>query len=516
MTLPDPLLIAIPAALLIAVLLALWLGARSSHAATRQRLAAEEVRAARLPGLEQELDQTRSRLESSRHDHAAAQAIISARNADLAGMEVAVTDLRTRLAATDATLATAQAHATSLQAANATLQEARDQERRAADEKLAMLRAARTDMSNEFKTLAEEVMTRHGASFTKLNHDQMDTILKPLKEKLGEFQQKVHDTHLDTVREQARLGEQIKAITETGAVMTRETKDLADALRGRSQVQGAWGEMVLATVLEQSGLRPGAEYAVQQSFTNDANRHLRPDVIVNLPGGQRMVVDAKVSLTAYESLARAATDDARTALLGDHAASLRTHIATLGSKDYQRAAGSALDYVIMFVPIEGALAAALRHDDRLIGFAIERNVMITTPTTLMLALRTVANIWTTERRNQNAEDIASRAGRIYDKFVGVIADLRAVGDAMTRTRTAYDTAMGKLSDGQGNVVRQLEQLKSMGARTAKSLPPDIVDRADASLSLHATTIETEVSTRTTTHHLVADLNIEPPAPVLTP
>ena len=277
--------------------------------------------------------------------------------------------------------------------------------------------------------------------------------------------------------------------------MGRETKELTEALRGRSQVQGAWGEMVLQTILERSGLRAGAEYIAQKSIAGEDGQRLRPDVVVNLPGGQQLVVDSKVSLTAFDGLVNARSDEERTDHLRGHLASVRNHVAALGSKEYHLATGTTLDYVIMFVPIEGALAAALQADPSLMAFAADRNVAITTPTTLMIALRTVANVWQVERRNQNAEDIAARAGKLYDKFANFAKDLHAVGESLSRARSSYDDAMAKLVTGKGNIVRQLEQLKTMGGRTSKTLPPSLLDAAEGSMSLEITThtVETDVS-----------------------
>ena len=276
------------------------------------------------------------------------------------------------------------------------------------------------------------------------------------------------------------LVEQIRAIAEANTMLGREARDLTEALRGKSQLQGAWGEMVLATILERSGLRAGEEYILQQSFTDEDGDRLRPDVIVNLPGGRHVVIDSKVSLVAYERLCGGETDEAARAIcLGRHLQSVRGHIAALGAKDYHGKTGSGLDYVFMFVPIEGALAAAVTGDANLIHFALERNVTLVTPTTLMIALRTVRSVWQAERRHRNADEIADRAGKLYDKFVGFVSDLSNIGDSLARTRQSYDAAMGKLTSGKGNVVRQLEQIKAMGARTGKTLPDAFLIAADA-------------------------------------
>lgn len=358
-------------------------------------------------------------------------------------------------------------------------QEAIRQERRAAEEKLALLTEARAQMTREFKLLAEEVMRGHSETFGKQNREQIGTILGPLREKLMEFEQGLRTAQTDAAKERAALREHIGQLSERSAAMTTETLNLTRALKGKAQTQGAWGEMVLASILERSGLRAGEEYDLQQSHTGEDGQRLRPDVIVNLPGGQRIVIDSKVSLVAFEAYVNAETDAERSSHLAAHLASLRAHIRGLGGKEYHAAIGSTLDYVILFVPIEGALAAALDADPQLTAFATQCNVAIATPTTLMIALRTVANVWNIERRHRNADDIAARAGALYDKFAGFAEDMDKLGGQLNKARDCYDSAVNKLSRGKGNVVRQLEQLKTLGAATNKTLPTKWVDEDEA-------------------------------------
>ena len=259
--------------------------------------------------------------------------------------------------------------------------------------------------------------------------------------------------------------------------MSRETHDLTQALKGKSQTQGAWGEMILSTILQRSGLREGEEYVTQESHSTDEGARLRPDVIVKLPDDKRIVIDSKVSLSAFTDYVNEGDPVAKAEHLTRHVVSMRGHIKGLSRKEYHQVTG--LDFVIMFVPIEGALAAALQDDPALTGFAAEHNVAIGTPTTLMLALRTVANVWHVERRNKNAEEIAERAGKLYDKFVGFIVDMRALGGQLEKARRTYDDALGKLSTGSGNLVRQTEMLKELGAKTSKALPLELAADAQA-------------------------------------
>ena len=487
-------------------------------AAARQEVTGLKAAAAELQARLAELGvqhrDVADRLERLRVDKAAGDETAAANSVALRKGDEQVEELRAQLAHAVTRLDAATADAARLGAANATLRESLDQQGRQSEEKLALLAGAREAMGLQFRSLAEEVMARHGESFTRLNKEQMEGVLTPLREKLGEFELRVNASHTESVRERATLAEQIRAIAETGAAMGKETRELTEALRGRSQTQGAWGEMVLATVLQRSGLREGEEYQVQQSFTDEDGRRLRPDVIVSMPGDGRMVVDAKVSLTAFEALVNAATEEERAQHLPRHLGSVRTHIATLGSKEYHAATGSTFDYVVMFVPIEGALAAALQADPTLVSFAAERNVALTTPTTLIMALRTIANVWQVERRNKNAEDIANRAGLLYDKFSGFVTDMTAIGDGIGRVRQTYDKAMGKLSTGGGNLLRQAELLKQLGGRTSKSLPAALLDASDGQVTLALTThtTATEVTVERTTEMLLTGPAAPGPAP----
>lgn len=349
-----------------------------------------------------------------------------------------------------------------------------EEQAKQADEKLKLLAETRESMTREFRFMADEVMVRHTETFSKQNKEQIDVVLTPLREKLSEFQQGLQNAHTESAKERATLAEQIRQLSATSGAMTSETINLTRALKGKAQTQGAWGEMILATILERSGLREGEEYLTQESFTAEAGQRLRPDVIVNLPGGQKIVIDSKVSLTAFEAHVNAESDADAARYLADHVGSLRGHIRGLNSKSYAGSVGSELDYVIMFVPIEGALAVALNAAPDLTSLAAEQNVAIATPTTLMIALRTVANVWRVERRNQNAEDIAKRAGALYDKFVGFMDDMGKLKRQIDNARDIYDEAEKKLSAGKGNLVNQVELLKKLGAKTSKSLPPALL------------------------------------------
>jgi DNA recombination protein RmuC len=332
----------------------------------------------------------------------------------------------------------------------------------------------REQMKLAFKDLADQVMKDHGETFKKQNKDQIDLLLTPLSERINEFKTALHTAHTESNNERVKLGEQLRSLTAASATMTAETANLTRALKGESQTQGAWGQMILESILERSGLRAGEEYSKQEHHAGEDGSRLISDVIVNLPNGQRIVIDSKVSLTAFEAYVNSEGDEERAIHMKAHLASLKTHIRGLSSKAYHVAADSPVDYVIMFVANEGALAAAVRAEPTLSSHAVENNVPIATPTTLMIALRTVRSLWQIERRNRNAEDIAKRAGLLYDKFSGFIGDMQSLGTQLEQAQKKYGLAMEKLSTGRGHIVRQIEQLKEMGAKTTKSLPLSLI------------------------------------------
>jgi DNA recombination protein RmuC len=452
---------------------------REAKAGVDRKLAVEEERASRIAGLERALAEKTEQADALTRAKGLVESQLATSNEGLARVEAALEETKARLIGAEKSReeirAQLEGEGANLREQLAKLQETLDQERKQAGEKLALLTDAKDRMTQEFKVLADEVMKGHAETFTKQNKEQIDTILVPLREKLGEFQQGLQAAHTESAKERATLGEQIRQLTESSAKMTTETGNLTRALKGETRTRGAWGEMILESILERSALREGEEYILQENLATDDGKRRRPDVIVNLPGGQRIIVDSKLSLIAFEEFVNAEDEIARSGALTRHLDSMRAHIKGLAGKEYHVAAGSHVDYVIMFVPIEGALAAALQGDPGLTNFAVENSVAIATPTTLMIALRTVANVWQVERRNRNAEAIADRAGRLYDKMVGFVQDMLELGSRLTQARAEYDKAMGKLSTGNGNVIRQVEQLKDLGAKTAKSLPAHLFD-----------------------------------------
>lgn len=350
-------------------------------------------------------------------------------------------------------------------------------DREAAEREIATLRELREEMTGHFRLMANETLRSQGAEMQKTHGEQLAALLTPFREQVNRFQTELQTRNKATDEERARLKEQIEYLHKRSEQISAEAVALTRALKGDSQKRGAWGEMILERILEDSGLIAGTHYIAQSSHTDAEGRRWRPDVIVKMPQKKLLVVDSKVSLNAYEEAVNADDPALREAALRRHVASVRGHVQQLAAKGYQALDdagdhGGTVDYVLMFIPIEGAFSEALRVDPDLARFAMENRVGLATPTTLMLTLRTVDHIWTVERRESNAMQIAARAGQLYDKLHGFVSAMEDVGSALERAQKSHSTAMDRLARGSGNVIRQAEMLRELGARTQKRLALD--------------------------------------------
>lgn len=388
--------------------------------------------------------------------HVAAEGLRTNFVQQLADRDVRIRDL-------DMQLQQHQKTNTGLTAENAALQAQMAEKTKQNEENLARFQKARQQMTDEFKVIASDVLKSHGETFSKQNREQVDTLLKPLSDKIVEFQ-------TGLLKDRAAMGENIRALSEESLRMSTETTNLTRALKGNSQTQGAWGEMILSTILERSGLREDEQFFTQQSHDADDGGRVRTDVEILMPNDDRMVIDSKVSLTSFEAYTNCDDEVEREQYLRAHIASVRTHIKTLGDKDYQRHASSGFDYVMMFMPIEAALATAVNADADLFEYGMRQGVVLTTPTTLMTMLRTVRNLWDIEKRHENAEEIAKRAGSLFDKVSGFLGNMDKLGKSIGAAQKNFDDAKGQLLDGRGSVVRQVEMLQDLGAKTSKQIP----------------------------------------------
>jgi len=374
-----------------------------------------------------------------------------------------IADLRQQLAAQLDANGDMQETNASLRAHSAAIEAQMNEQARQESQNLERFMAARQQMSDEFKALAGDVLKSHGETFSKQNREQVDLLLKPLSDKIVEFQ-------TGLVKDRAEMGQRIQNLMATSMSMSQEAHALTNALKGNSQVQGAWGEMVLSTILERSGLREGQEFVTQRSHYSEDGSRVRTDVEVRLPNGDVLIIDSKVSLNAFDALVNADDELERARQLKAHTTSLRTHIKTLAGKEYHRHAKSGIDFVFLFVPIESAFSAAVTAEPDILDYALAQGVVLTTPTTLMSALRTVRNVWDVEKRQQNAEEIAERAGALYDKVTGFLDSMDRLGQSLDRTRGVFTDARNQLAGGKGSVVRQVEMLRELGAKTNKQIP----------------------------------------------
>lgn len=469
------------AALLLALVVSLisWRGAarRAAQATFAAQLGAE-----RLTHIEQDLAQARTACEAA---EAAASTATAAREAEAlrAGRAETLCEARAeRIAALDAEasalrdgLDDARNKMAGLDRALAEAQLTARKDRESALREIESLKALRQEMSDQFRVMSAETLRVQGEDMEKRQTEQLTALLTPFRDQVHRFQTELQTRNEKTDEERARLREQIEYLHKRSEDISREAVALTRALKGDSRQQGAWGEMILSRILEESGLQSGVHYDLQATHSDEEGRRWRPDCLVRMPQERVLIIDSKVSLVAYEEAVNATDEKLRNAALARHVASVRAHVRDLSQKGYQSLDEGTVDYVLMFIPVEGAFSDALRADPHLAREAIEARVGLATPTTLMLTLRTVDHIWTVERRERNAAEIAARAGALYDKVAGFVESMDAVGRALLRASDAHGQAMDRLTRGRGNVIRQVEMLRELGARTQKRIDLDADD-----------------------------------------
>lgn len=366
-----------------------------------------------------------------------------------------------------------------LQARCASLEARLESERESTEEKLGLLRDAEARLFAQFDSLAQRILDEKTRKFTEQNRTQLDGLLGPFREQLGDFRKKVDEMHVHDAKDRASLKQEIESLRQQTQRINEEAVNLTRALKGDKKLQGNWGELILEKVLEQSGLRKGVEYETQGSFRDGDQRLFRPDVIVRLPEGRDIVIDSKVSLVAYERCCGLDDGPERDAALREHVQAVRNHIKGLAQKDYSGLAGlRSLDFILLFMPIEAAFMLAFQHDEGLFSDAFGHRIVVVTPTTLLATLRTIENLWRYERRNENAKLIADRAGAIYDKLRGFVEDLEKLGVQLNGAQRTYEDAMNKLVRGRGNLVGQAERFVELGVKVNKRLPKSVLERAE--------------------------------------
>jgi len=453
--------------------LGLWLG-RAAKQNQLDQFAANERR------LVDELATVRSEMERVRAESAARagfESLAAEREKTIAQLTAEREALRQDLQLRDASDRTQNARIKELET------ELRN-ERENLQEKLALLEGAKQTLAHQFEALAADILEKKSKSFSEGSQKELGTLLTPLREQIKEFREKVEQAQTDSKTGVTKLETLIGALGGLNQQLTEEARNLSTALRGSSKAQGDWGELIVRNLLEKAGLREGEQFRVQETFDaapgdgDERQKKVRPDVIVNLPGGRHLVIDAKVSLNAYTDSVNAATEEERKAAVKRHLASVRSHVDELAERRYHKlAALETPDFVVMFIPIEPAFLEALHEDEALWRYAYEKEVLVVGPTTLLFVIRIVDNLWQQELQARSVQDVMNRGAELYDKFVGFVSDLEAVGKSLRGADDSYNKAIKKLSEGRGNLIRQVEMLKQLGIRTSKSLPRGLLDNA---------------------------------------
>ncbi|QIQ21711.1 DNA recombination protein RmuC [Zophobihabitans entericus] len=355
-----------------------------------------------------------------------------------------------------------------------------EETRSAADEKQRLLIQSEQRLTEQFENLANRIFDQSGKKFEQQNKQSLDLMLSPLKEQLEGFKKQVQDSYNEEAKERHTLAFEIRHLKQLNEQMAKDAVNLTNALKGNNKTQGNWGEVVLSRVLESSGLREGYEYDVQASLQKDdgSNGRSQPDVLVHLPHGHDVVIDAKMTLVAYERYFNSDDEQKKEQALSEHLISVRSHIKQLSQKDYHKLLGiKSLDYILMFIPVEPAFVAAIDRDPTLINEALKNNIILVSPTTLLVALRTINNLWRYDNQNRNAQEIAEKASKLYDKMRGFVEDMENLGNIIERSQDTFQSAMNKLSRGRGNVIGQLEQFREQGIEVKKPINPQIAEIA---------------------------------------
>ena len=400
-----------------------------------------------------------------------------------AGLLIYAFTLRSRFANAELVLAEHTALVSNLRAERDTalqnairLEAALDSERKQGLGRIESINEAKEALTIQFKNLANDILDDKTRRFTEQNALSLDALLKPLQTKLTEFKEQVSTSYANESRERFALKSEIERLSALNVKMSDETRSLTQALKSDSKVQGNWGELVLESILESSGLRKGEEYLVQDSHTQVDGSRLQPDIVVRLPEGRHLVVDSKVSITAYARHAESADADTAQIELNAHIQSLRQHIQGLSSKNYSSLYGvGSVDFVLMFIPIEPAFLLALKTAPNLYQEALAKNIVLVCPSTLMATLRTVAHLWRQDHQNKNALEIARQCGALYDKFVGFVDDMEKLGQRIDQAQTSYHDAFSKLKTGKGNLIRTAEKVRELGVKPSKTLPTGLLD-----------------------------------------
>jgi len=344
------------------------------------------------------------------------------------------------------------------------------------EEKIRLLDEAKMQMKAQFEHLATQIFEQKAKTFDEAHTKGLDLLLKPFREQITNFSKQSEERFLHDAKERQSIKDEIIRLKSLNERLSEDAINLTQALKGENKTQGNWGEIVLERILEESGLREGHEYDIQNTLEGEEGKKYRPDVIVHLPQNKDIIIDSKVSLVAYEAFVRATDDESRAHALKQHLVSIHGHIKGLSQKRYEQLSGvKTLDFVLLFMPIEGAFLLALEQDNTFFKTAYEQNIVVVSPSTLLVTLRTIEHIWRSEYQERNAKEIAASAEALYEKLVAFVEDMEKIGDSIARTQKSYEGAMNKLSTGKGNLIRRAEGMRKLGLKPKKALPESLID-----------------------------------------
>jgi DNA recombination protein RmuC len=475
------LLLGLAGAALPLLALAWHLQRQASAAQTELALLEERLATAHMAhdGLNAQLDACRDEISDLSQANAAKQAELAAASREVELLQIERDNARDAAHAWNLERANKEAELRRLDAQAASLHAELREQQESHQQRLNDLQGSRDELRAQFAELAGKIFDEREQRFAETSQQRLGQLLDPLKERIQSFEKRVEESYQAEARERFSLGKELERLQQLNLRLSDEATNLTRALKGQ-KTQGNWGELILERVLEHAGLEKGREYETQVSLKGPDGERFQPDVLIYLPGDKQVVVDSKVSLTAYQQYVAAEDDAIGQLALKQHVVSLRAHVKGLAGKDYKRLDGlHSLDFVLLFVPIEAAFSAALQAEPTLFQEAFDRNIVIVSPTTLLATLRVIDSLWKQERQSQNAREIAERAGWLYDKFVLFIQDLDEIGNRLQQLDKAYSAARNKLTEGRGNLISRSEQLKLLGARASKSLPTELLERAMA-------------------------------------
>ncbi len=441
-------------------------------------IAVLQERLSHMATLENKLTDTEQFIKSTQHELNTARESLSRSVAQATGLQTQYDQLRQDLNAEKTTRLFAESNVGTLTTQLSTLQKEHDLQQKHAQDQLKLLGEAKQALSDQFKALANDILEEKSKRFTEQNQNNIGQLLDPLRQRIVEFKTRVEEIHTHDTQQQATLKAELARLSELNRLMTEEAHSLTVAFKGQSKKQGNWGELVLANVLDRSGLRSGIDFIAEKNFQHESGQRQRPDVIVYLPQNKQLIIDAKVSLNAYTRFVNAEDDTTRKQALNEHIKAISDRITELSDRAYYDLPGvNSPEMVFMFIPVESAFVEAVKADESLFQKALEKNVLVATPTTLLTSLNIVRQLWRFEEQNAHTAELADRAGKVYKKLISFLSSMEALGNQLDSAKTSFDKAMGQLYNGRDNLIKQAAHFESLGVAIQTQLPEKLVEKA---------------------------------------